>query len=274
MSNGTEAQHQGQRAYFDKAYSAYSGYQLENWRRSYIRRIFPELRLGPGKAKAAFKFLDVGIGGSGYTVIEGARLGASTWGVDLSESGVASARRMAADALPTEAQKRCHFECCPAEKLPFKDATFDAVSSIAVLEHVVEHEQAMAEIGRVLKPGGRAYVAVPHTYVKTPFLLGILNRINDRVVGHLRHYSADDLKNSFEGQGLQVVKVIYHAHSIKLLQFLLEKLRPAMKEPDSQVWWDLEQKDFDAWQDEHASMISVVVEKPMAKTAKRAKARR
>jgi SAM-dependent methyltransferase len=48
-----------------------------------------------------------------------------------------------------------------AEKLPFMDNSFDAVISIAVLEHVKYPVRAAAEILRVLKPGGEIIVSVP-----------------------------------------------------------------------------------------------------------------
>lgn len=47
------------------------------------------------------------------------------------------------------------------EKLPFKDNTFDAVISIAVLEHVRDPFICAKEISRVLKPGGEIYCSVP-----------------------------------------------------------------------------------------------------------------
>jgi ubiquinone/menaquinone biosynthesis C-methylase UbiE len=43
----------------------------------------------------------------------------------------------------------------PAEQLPFEDSSFDTVTLIYVLCTVPEVEPALAEIGRVLKPGGR-----------------------------------------------------------------------------------------------------------------------
>jgi SAM-dependent methyltransferase len=47
------------------------------------------------------------------------------------------------------------------EALPFRDGTFDAVISVAVLEHVRDPFACAAEIARVLKPGGRLYCCVP-----------------------------------------------------------------------------------------------------------------
>jgi SAM-dependent methyltransferase len=52
------------------------------------------------------------------------------------------------------------------EKLPFLNGTFDAVISIAVLEHVKDPFKCASEIARVLKPGGTLVSAVPflHEY--------------------------------------------------------------------------------------------------------------
>lgn len=48
-----------------------------------------------------------------------------------------------------------------ADRLPFATGTVDIVISIAVLEHVPDPKAAIAELVRVLKPGGHAYVFVP-----------------------------------------------------------------------------------------------------------------
>ena len=49
-----------------------------------------------------------------------------------------------------------------AEKLPFKDNSFDVVISIAVLEHVRDLDMSMRESIRVLKPGGFLWANVPN----------------------------------------------------------------------------------------------------------------
>jgi SAM-dependent methyltransferase len=51
------------------------------------------------------------------------------------------------------------FYCAPAEALPFSDGCFDGIWSYAVLEHVADPEQALAEMRRVLKPGGVLFLS-------------------------------------------------------------------------------------------------------------------
>jgi SAM-dependent methyltransferase len=48
-----------------------------------------------------------------------------------------------------------------ADDLPVQDAMFDAVLNTQVLEHVSEPARVVAELHRILKPGGRVYVTVP-----------------------------------------------------------------------------------------------------------------
>jgi SAM-dependent methyltransferase len=49
----------------------------------------------------------------------------------------------------------------PADDLPIEDGTFDAVICTQVLEHVAEPADVLAELFRVLRPGGVAYLTVP-----------------------------------------------------------------------------------------------------------------
>ena len=50
---------------------------------------------------------------------------------------------------------------CDGHDLPFADATFDAVVCQAVLEHVLDPPRVVAEIHRVLRPGGLVYAEIP-----------------------------------------------------------------------------------------------------------------
>jgi len=52
----------------------------------------------------------------------------------------------------------------PGAPLPFADASFDSASILDVLEHVIDQRSLLAEIRRVLRPGGTLVVTVPKRY--------------------------------------------------------------------------------------------------------------
>jgi SAM-dependent methyltransferase len=52
----------------------------------------------------------------------------------------------------------------PGERWPLDDASFDAVLCTQVLEHDSDPDHTLAEIERVLRPGGRAVISVPFAY--------------------------------------------------------------------------------------------------------------
>jgi len=100
--------------------------------------------------------LDVGCG-PGFLVCEMARrvgLPGSVHGVDPSTSMLAAAVRRSAgeDAAPLR------FVVGEALGLPFLDGTFDAVTATQVYEYVPEMSAALAEVRRVLRPGGRLLI--------------------------------------------------------------------------------------------------------------------
>jgi SAM-dependent methyltransferase len=55
-----------------------------------------------------------------------------------------------------------------AEHLPFADASFDAAIACLVFEHVADHEPPIAEIARVLAPGGRFVFLLNHPLLQAP----------------------------------------------------------------------------------------------------------
>lgn len=50
---------------------------------------------------------------------------------------------------------------CDIENIPFKDNSVDYIINIAVLEHVPNPQKVIAEINRILKPGGKIYCFIP-----------------------------------------------------------------------------------------------------------------
>jgi SAM-dependent methyltransferase len=100
--------------------------------------------------------LDVG-SGNGYVLSRYAAAGARVYGVDLTRTGIGLCRRRFALAgLPG------HFTVGSAEDLPFPSESFDLVCSMGVLHHTPRTEQAVREVHRVLRPGGRLIVMFYH----------------------------------------------------------------------------------------------------------------
>jgi SAM-dependent methyltransferase len=95
------------------------------------------------EAQPGERILDLGCG-DGQLTARLAATGAIMTGVDASPDMVAAAR-----ALGIAADE------APAERLPYADASFDAVFSNAALHWVRGQDEMMAEVCRVLKPGGR-----------------------------------------------------------------------------------------------------------------------
>ncbi|HYF63956.1 MAG TPA: class I SAM-dependent methyltransferase [Herpetosiphonaceae bacterium] len=78
------------------------------------------------------------------------------WSITLSDMSVAMLEQSRAALL---ASGKFSFERVDAQAIPFADATFDAVVANHMLYHVADRPRALAEIRRVLAPGGRLYAA-------------------------------------------------------------------------------------------------------------------
>jgi SAM-dependent methyltransferase len=223
-----DPQYAHQRQYFDTEFAAYHGYHLENWRLAYLQRLREAGLLGGD----ATPLVDVGVGGSGYTVIEAARSGAFAIGCDLSLDGLVRARRFAEAEGVAE---RTLWICCSAERLPLASGSFASALAIAVLEHVPDDGAALDELARVLKPGGRAWITVPHAMRHVPGLLRLPNIVHDRRLGHLRRYEAEELVAAAKSRGLACDDVQYTGHAVKVLQL------PAPRW--DRLWWWCERRD-------------------------------
>ena len=102
------------------------------------------------------KLLEIGCG-IGVDSIQLAKRGYQVTAVDLTENALTVARQFA--------ERRgvsIDFRLGNAEGLDFPDASFDAVYSFGVLHHTPDIERSVAEVHRVLRPGGTAYVMLYH----------------------------------------------------------------------------------------------------------------
>jgi SAM-dependent methyltransferase len=126
--------------------------------------------------------------------------GASAYGVDISMPTVILARG-AFNGRPL----RC--AASDVRALPFGNDSFDAIYSMGTIEHFDETEQAVAEIARVLKPGGRAIVGVPNRYdpFLRPALAALMQAAGIYQYGFEKSYSRRTLREMLERAGLRAV---------------------------------------------------------------------
>lgn len=120
--------------------------------------------------------------------------------------------------------------CAAGENIPFPGDSFTVILSHEVLEHVQDDRQAVREMVRVLKPGGRAVIFAPNRgypfethgiYWRGRYHFGNIPLVNylpralrNRLAPHVRVYSADVLKQLFDGLPVQIVQrtIIFGAY--------------------------------------------------------------
>jgi ubiquinone/menaquinone biosynthesis C-methylase UbiE len=116
----------------------------------HLRELFDSLD-GRGR-----RLLEIGCG-IGVDSIQLAQRGFKVTAVDLTENALDIARQFAA-----RRGAEIDFQPGNAERLDFPDSSFDAVYSFGVLHHTPDIERSVAEVHRVLRPGGTAYVMLYH----------------------------------------------------------------------------------------------------------------
>lgn len=139
--------------------------------------------------------------------LHAAHPGATLIGVDLVASGLRKANALVPQARLLQA------DVCD---LPLCAATLDAVLSANLLEHVPDDVSALAELRRVLRPGGRAVVVVPAGPGGYDYY--------DRFLGHERRYARSELAGKARRAGLEML-LDMHLGSLLYPPFWLVKQR-------------------------------------------------
>jgi SAM-dependent methyltransferase len=107
----------------------------------------------------ATEVLDVGTGEGQIARLATAEGATRVVGVDPTRAQLTMAAERAGG--PTYARAE-------AAALPFDDGRFDAVVACLVFEHITRFEDALAEVSRVLRPGGRFLFFLNHPLLQTP----------------------------------------------------------------------------------------------------------
>jgi ubiquinone/menaquinone biosynthesis C-methylase UbiE len=91
-------------------------------------------------------------------------------GIDRSERQVS----LASSRAVARRLHNCRFEHADVRALPWRDGTVDAVVASRLFTIVAERERVIGEMHRVLRPGGRCFIAEPCSAIRTAMPLGAL----------------------------------------------------------------------------------------------------
>jgi len=167
------------------------------------------LQLGAGD-----RLLDMGCGG-GRHAFAALRRGARVVAFDADGGELKGVRDMVA-GMVAEGEVPRRGVGLPVQgdalSLPFADGAFDRIIAAEVLEHIPDDRGAIAELVRVLAPGGRIAVSVPARFPER-INWALDSDYHDFPGGHIRIYRQQELEGRLRSAGLEL-RGSHRAHAL------------------------------------------------------------
>jgi ubiquinone/menaquinone biosynthesis C-methylase UbiE len=179
----------------------------DRWARVYGRsRLLPSLQkkaVAELGLRAGDRLLDVACG-AGKVVVETAPRVQRAVGVDLSDGMLALAHQRLAAEREMRALTNVEFHQAPSDALPFEAASFTAIVCTTALHHFPDPEESIAEMARVLSPGGRIVIGdAARDLLVTKLADRLYKRFEE---GHVGLRRKRDIEAMLARAGLRVTK--------------------------------------------------------------------
>jgi SAM-dependent methyltransferase len=157
--------------------------------------------------RAGTRVLDAGCG-CGRHICESFRTpGVDVAGVDLKWDDLTKTRGFLS-LMAGNKEGRWVVAQADVTNLPFSDGSFDVVLCSEVLEHIDDNQTAVAELIRVLRPGGDLVVTVPRFFPER-ICWAISRAYHQESGGHIRIYKKMELLNLLEDAGVRCRRICY-----------------------------------------------------------------
>jgi SAM-dependent methyltransferase len=164
--------------------------------------------------RAGERLLDLGCGG-GRHAYEAIRRGGRVTALDASEAELKDVSSLMSELTRQEdagTDGSGAVVCADALAIPFRDGSFDRVIAAEVLEHLSGDQVAMAELARVLRPGGSLAVTVPR-FGPEAVNWALSEAYHSVEGGHVRIYRRSSLLGRLRRVGLKL-RGSHHAHAL------------------------------------------------------------
>lgn len=147
------------------------------------------------------RVLDLGCGEGRHVISAYLEASIESIGVDLSVRDLQTTRdKFSGFEQADDPARLFALASANALELPFADNTFDKVICSEVLEHIPDYQGALAEIQRILKPGGLFCASVPRRWPEK--ICWVLSEAYYNVPGgHVRIFKARELRGDIEELG-------------------------------------------------------------------------
>lgn len=183
------------------------------------------------------------------------------YGIDIAPNLVAeAAKRLKAKKIKVKTKVG------DIRKLPYADNFFDFVYTMGTIEHIPQPSDAMREIYRVLKPGGRAIIGVPNRYewFGKSIILDILADTGFKEDGRELSYGWRDLSQELEACGFRVIAKTgpyFMPWFIRLADWFFYQKSPKLKYLLCPLIFICDQLSQIEFLRSHGSLLAPVVEK-------------
>jgi SAM-dependent methyltransferase len=166
-----------------------SNAEFERSAKVFTRRLVPD--------DTPLRILDVGCG-TGLNAQHLAAKGHTVVGLDLSPVAIERFRQKGFEGFVCDIEKE--------SGAPFSSCSFDLIFASEVIEHIADTETFLAELNRLVRPGGVLVLSTPNSAFWPYRILGVLGRTASEYQhpGHVRFFSRRYLANALESAGFAI----------------------------------------------------------------------